>query len=386
MSEIKVKTSLFKEAVTKAFKGSGRIDSLMLTSILGIEAKDGDIILTTTDNTNFLTVKIKNAVEDKTNNFYVSIDSELFTKLVTKTDSDFVTLKVENDALLFTGNGAYNMPLIIDPEEGSFVRIPTINFVDENSKKLKINVEDIKKIIQYNKGSVSKDLKNGVYVNYCIDNSKVYTYNDNTACITKVAINSDKLLLSQSLVNLLAVLDDKEITVSIDDNKVKFETTNVIVAGTLAEGAQDYSSESFDGLIDETYKSNSVKINKAFLLNTLDRIALFIDINDDGAIELSFSNEGLFIKNKNGSVCEKIAYLEKTISEPSIQLVDIGDIKNALTALSQEDIIISFRNEVGLYIEENGALQIVPKVEANTEDAYEENTSNENEEETPFEE
>lgn len=372
MNEIKIKTSLFKEAITKAYKGSGRIDSLMLTSIMGIEVKNGSIILTTTDNTNFLTVKINDVVEDKNATLYISLDSELITKLVSKTDSDYIVLKVENDSLTFVGNGAYNIPLIIDPEEGTFVRIPQIIFNKDASHKLKINVEDIKKIIQYNKSSVSKDLKNGVYVNYCIDNSKVYTYNESTACITKTGITSEKMLLSQSLVGLLSIVDEKEINVTIDNNKVSFETETISVAGTLAEGSSEYASESFDELMETKNTKEYVRINKASLLSTLDRISLFIGISDEGSVEFTISPEGLFVKNKSGSVCEKIAYLGKELSESCVLLVDVNDIKNVLSSLTQEDLVINYNINVGLYIEENGALQIVPRIQDSSNSEVEE--------------
>ena len=56
---LKIKTETLKTAVTKSVKGSSRLPMLLLTNCIGIEVKDGNLILTTTDGSTNLEVTVK---------------------------------------------------------------------------------------------------------------------------------------------------------------------------------------------------------------------------------------------------------------------------------------------------------------------------------------
>lgn len=366
--ELKIKTARMKEEVANAFKGSGKINNLRITEAIGIEAKDGNVIFTTTDNSTNLTVRILNIV-DKNIEFYACTDSELLAKLVAKTDSEYITLTLKEGYLQFEGNGVYNLPLILEPEDGSLCRISQIP-VSKNNEFV-ITKKDADKILQYNKFSVAKTIVAPFLMGYCVKNGKVYTYNTETSTATILNIDIDKsifALIPQTIINLLSNIKDEKFKMYVDENKVSFESSTIRIDGTLMEESDKFPVEQLEESINnENIFNANIKVNKSELINTLDRIAIFVENDDEGIIGLTFTNDGLLISNKKSSGVEKIDYLEKNLTTNINKMVDIRDLRGALSTISGEAVLIKFGEEIGLEIEENGADHIVAQMNEDEE-------------------
>lgn len=371
--ELKIKTARFKDEVANAFKGSGKISNLRITEAIGIEAKDGNIILTTTDNSTNLTVRILDVV-DKSIEFYACTDSETFAKIVAKTDSEYITLTLKEGYLQFEGNGVYNLPLIIEPEDGSMCRISQIP-VSKNTEFI-ITKKDADKILQYNKFSVAKTISVPFLMGYCLSNGRAFTFNSetSTATITELEIDkSVKALVPQAIINLLANIKDEKFKMYVDENKISFESSNIRIDGVLMEDIEKFPVEQLEQTFnnDEIF-TNFIKVNKGDLINTLDRIGLFVENDDSGAIGLAFTEDGLLITNKKSSGVEKISYLDKNINEFLSKQIDIRDLRGALSTITGENVELRFGKQIGLELTENGASHIVAQIDDEDEEEQEE--------------
>lgn len=360
--ELKIKTARFKEEVANAFKGSGKISNLRITDAMGIEAKDGNVILTTTDNSTNLTVRILDVV-DKNLEFYACTDSEILAKLVAKTDSDYIVLELKDNYLQFTGNGVYNLPLIIEPEDGSICRIASIPVSKEN--EFTLTKKDADKILQYNKFSVAKTISVPYLMGYFLKNKRAYTFNSEVSTATVTDIDIDETisaLVPQTIINLLANIKDEKFKMYVDENKISFESSTIRIDGTLMEDAKEFPIDQLDALVwDENMFSSSVVINKSDLTSTLDRISLFIENDDENAVELSFAKDGLFISNKKSSGIEKIDYIESNLNKPFTKTIDIRDIRGAFATISGDNVLIKLGDTL-TEIEENKAKHILAQI------------------------
>ena len=138
-----VKTETLKQMVTKASKASVNNKMIPLTGLMNIALQDNKLSITTSDAINFLTITETDVVGD---NFSVVVTTDLFSKLVSKTTSDMVTLDFSNNNLTFTGNGTYKIDLPID-EEGELIKYPTINMPSENVTAGVIKLSTIKNVV-----------------------------------------------------------------------------------------------------------------------------------------------------------------------------------------------------------------------------------------------
>ena len=111
--KLTIKTVKLKEMVAKAVKGVGNNKLIPLTSLMAIELKDATLTLITTDATNYLYISEDKVVGE---DFYVVVDANVFSKLISKMTCEDVTLEIKSDiiALQVKGNGTYKIELPLD--------------------------------------------------------------------------------------------------------------------------------------------------------------------------------------------------------------------------------------------------------------------------------
>ena len=105
--KLTLKTLKLQEMVSKAIKGASNNKMIPITSLMAIQWQDGVLTLITTDAAN--TLKIIDKVEGE--EFYVVVQTELFSKLVAKTTTETITLTLKESSLEVKGNGI----LILNP-------------------------------------------------------------------------------------------------------------------------------------------------------------------------------------------------------------------------------------------------------------------------------
>lgn len=331
--KLKVKTQLLKEMTSKAAAGSSNTGGLLLTSSMCIECDNNTLKLTTTDGAN--TLHISNAVESQ-EKFYVCTDSTLFSKLVSKTDSEYITLEVIDTYLQFTGSGVYNLPLIMD-EEGNMAVIEEMNLTCE---PVKVEAALLKKAISTNKVAVSKDFAEPIYTGYCISNNAVMTNKGNLICHSDLSVNNLKALIPMSFIELCNLFDDKYVDIKVEGVKLSFQSEHVKLTGSLLDGIDRFPVDSLKALIDMPEFKYNVKINKSTLLNCLDRMLLFVSESDSFAVSLTFQDSKVLISNKDSTACESIDYKDKVEGLNFQAYFVTVDLKTMLSANSEEIVTL----------------------------------------------
>ena len=354
--QITIETTKLQDLTSKAVKGSGRMPILAITMFIGIEAKDGDLILTTTDKINTLKV-VGKGVAKNNENFYTCVDSDLFNKLVSKTTSPEITLEISENSLTFKGNGVYALPIAVD-EKNNVVRIPEPSFNNE-IEGIEIDTRKLKDILVYNKPSVAKTMEAPYLTGYYIDNESIVTFNLVTACVSKAKFINGKALLSANLVELFNIITIEKAIIKIDDRKILIEAGDVIINGTLMENIEQYPAQALKDLVDAQFESEC-EINKNDFLNTLDRLNLFISDDDKNALRLTFADNCVTISSKKSNGNELLKYVSSSNVHPFTQLVDLMDLKNQLQTQLGDTVKLLFGNDKGLMLKTDSISQLIP--------------------------
>ena len=354
---LKISTESLKTVVAKVSKGAGNLSMLTITSCLTIETIDEDVVFTTTTNSRNLEVRIKGIVNSD-NKFFACTDCDLFTKLVSKTDVDNVTLEVTENALVFHGNGVYNLPLIQD-EEGSMVRIPPI--MVDSMEEVEVSTEQLKQMLTWNKLCVAKTLEEPIFTGYCVKDNRVFTYDNNSACVSNIKLPKVNMLIPSGVVDLFSLFEDKSVKVKTTNNKVSFTSPDVTITGALLEGFDLYPTEQLSELAESKEFSSSIKVSRDKLSGLIDRMSLFAT-DDKNTISVSFSSDKLIISDSDRSAGEQISYISKTDAKPFEVNVDLRDVKKIISEVTTDEVNILYGSDIGLCIYSDTARYIVPLV------------------------
>ena len=354
--QITVETTKLQDLTSKAIKGSGRMPILAITMFIGIEVKDGDLILTTTDKINTLKV-VGKGIAKECENFYTCVDSDLFNKLVSKTTSGSITLEVTDNSLTFKGNGVYSLPIAVD-EKNSVVRIPEISF-NADIEGIEVETSKLKDILVFNKASVARTMEAPYLTGYYVDEDSIISFNLVTACVNANGFVKGKALLSANLVELFNIITIEKAIIKFDDRKILVEAGDVIINGTLMENIEQYPAQPLKELVAAEFTSKCT-INKTEFLNALDRLNLFISEDDKNALRLTFAQDSITISSKKSNGNEMLKYVASSNVAPFTQLVDLVDLRNQLQTQSADTVKLLFGNDKGLMLKTDKVSQLIP--------------------------
>lgn len=354
--QITIETTKLQDLTAKAIKGSGRMPILAITMFIGIEVRDGDLILTTTDKINTLKVIGKGIAKDN-ENFYTCVDSDLFNKLVSKTTSSNITLEATDNSLTFKGNGVYSLPIAVD-EKNNVVRIPEASF-NKDTEGFEVETSKLKDMLLFNKPSVAKTMEAPYLTGYYVDDDSIVSFNLVTACVNNCGIIKGKALLSSNLVELFNIITIDKALIRFDDKKILVEAGDVIINGTLMENVEQYPAQPLKELVTAQFDSECV-LNKSEFLNTLDRLNLFIGDDDKNALRLTFAEDCITISSKKSNGNEMLKYVSSNNALPFTQLVDLMDLKNQLQTQTGDSVKLLFGNDKGLMLKTDKVSQLIP--------------------------
>lgn len=345
---LKIKTHVLQNLVSRANSGAGNNKMLPITSMMCIDCSDGAVTLCTTDATNYLYVSEK--LEDNIYDLYVVVPQEQFSKLVSKITTDYVTLDVVNGVLDVTGNGIYHIELPLD-ESGNLVRYPNplkgIDLVSDKS----ISLGSIKSVLRHNKPSLSTEMDVPCYTGYYMDESGVISTDTYTMCGNDLKLFEKPVLLSRELVDLLNVFVSDTISIlDLGDNLVFFSPSCVVYGAKMRE-IGDYQVEALKGLLEQDFPY-MVLLPRVSLINSLDRLNLFVGRYDKNKIKLSFEKDKLVLTSKNVSGLEEVEYSRATTVTDKFECyIDVDMLITQLGA--QESDVIE------LYYGKDNAIKMV---------------------------
>lgn len=301
--KVTLETKVLKDLTTRAMKGVGKNESIMRTCWIGIKCQENTLSMTAWDGENYLVVSEDKIVCD---DFKVTVTAEKFAQLVSKTTSDKITLELKDNYLKVKGNGDYKLELPVN-DEGELDNYPEIVF-DTKKKGTKIKLSAIVWAIEGNKISLAKTPEVPHLMCYYFGD-EVMTTNNTTAALSNINVFGQPIMLKSDLVNLVATMENEEITVYTDKDKILFKTPKTTILGYFNEGKEEFEESIKDQLkqlFDEESPA-SCSVEKDALLGILDRIMLFVKTREEG-IRVLFTKTGIQFYNKENSVNELLPY------------------------------------------------------------------------------
>lgn len=304
--KVTLESKVLKDLTARAMKGVGKNESIMRTCWLGIKCQEGILSMTSWDGENYLVVSENKVVCD---DFKVTVVAEKFAQLVSKTTVEKITLELKDNYLKIKGNGEYKLELPVN-DEGELDNYPEIIFdTGKKCSKTKIKLSSIVWAIEGNKISLAKTPEVPHLMCYYFGD-EVLTTNNTTAACSKINIFGQPVMLKSDLVNLVATMENEEIEVFINNDKILFRTPKTTILGYVNEGKQEFE-ESIKDELKQLFEENcpsSCSVDKGDLLGILDRIMLFVKTKEEG-IRVLFTKNGVQFYNKENSVNELLPYI-----------------------------------------------------------------------------
>lgn len=360
--KLKIKTNILQEIVNKVTRASTNNKMVPLTGLLSLSVKNGIINAVASDAVNYFEVSAEcNATED----FAVVVKSDLFSKIVSKTTSEYITLELVGNVLNFTGNGTYKIELPLD-EEGQPIKYPVYWTMGDITESGTISLAAIKGAILANKPSLALTAEAPYLMNYyCGDN--IVSADSYNICINKSKIFNTPVLLSPMIFDLLSLFTAESIDYSFDGTKLAFKTGSMKLYAKIQKGIEDYPVEAIMGYTEEDLPS-SCAVSKSLLLAVIDRLSLFISDFDVNGVYLEFTKDGLKVTSKNNSGSELITYQESNNFTPFVCLVSVDALKKQVNARSGDILYIQYGLNNALKFVDGNILHVVALLEDDVAD------------------
>lgn len=348
-----ISTKKLQEMVARSVKGASNNKLIPITSLMAIEVKNNKLTLITTDATNYLYI-----TEDKvlSEDFYVVVPVDVFSKLVSKMTCETIILNVKPDLQLLEvkGNGNYKIELPLD-ENGQLIKYPD-PYVQFDLPSKTIHLSTIKVILDTLKPALATTLEIPCYTGYYVGESIIAT---DTYKIADMDVNlfDQNVLISGELMNLLNVMTAEKIEVTIHTNIIQFETPDCRIYGRLMEGIEEFAVEPISALVDTEFDS-MCSMEKTLLLQVLDRLSLFVGTYDKNAVRFTFTKEGLEVASKAANSIEVIPYISSSDFKDFTCMIDIAMITQEIKAI-QSDVISMYYGEDNAVKLEDGNITII---------------------------
>ena len=352
--KLTLNTVKLQDMVSRAVKGASNNKLIPITSLMAIELKaDHTLTLTTTNATNYLYIDAHKVDGDE---FYAVVPVDVFSKLIARMTCETVTLVLhpEIKILEVKGNGNYKIELPLD-ENGQLIKYPD-PYDAEADTPMKLNLSTVRVILDTLKSALATTLENPCYTGYYVGDSVIATDTYKIANMN-ITLFDEPVLVSSELMNLLSVVTDENIYVSINGDVLQFSTSDCRIYGRAMEGIEDFAVEPIMSLVN-TDMDNHCAFNKAQLLQVLDRLSLFVGPYDKNAVRLTFTRDGLEISSKASSSVELIPYISSSNFKDFTCMIDVQMITQEVKAI-QADVIEMYYGKDNAVILKDGNITIV---------------------------
>lgn len=353
---MKINTEVLKGMVAKSTRGVGNNKQIPITQLMGIEMKDGELSIITTDATNYL--YITNQMDN--DDFSVTVYADHFAKLISKMTSEYTELKIENGNLEVRGNGIYTLELPLD-ENGMLVKYPNpVEDAHVTKRTATVSLSLIKTILESLKGSLATTMEMPVITQYYAGDTILAT---NRHMVAEIAnrLCPDDMLISAECMDLLDNMTDETIDMITGDGYVIFKGTGCIVYSMNNMDINEYPAQTLSELLSMDFPY-ICKINKSELLNLLDRMTLFAnDVTRQLApVKLSFGSGALTVSNKSGKSCEDICYTEDTDKSGDFECwINISLLTSQLKSYSGDIVEIHYGNDKLIKFVDGSITQVI---------------------------
>lgn len=350
-------TTRLKELTAYAIKGAGFNKLLELSSYMGIKVADGIIYLNTTDGTNYVSVSDACIAEDMD----ITVNAELFSKLIGKFNSDTVDMNIVDNTLVVKGNGKYTLELVPD-ENGGLLSFPN-KFPDKAEDIGTIPATDLVFISNAVKTSLGQ-VAGSVYSNYYFGNVVAST-DKAMMSIFKRKLLDGTYLFNREFVDLLC-MSGADVTISKCDDMLLAESNIsekgcICVCTKIQDGVNEYGIDNVNKFAALEVKS-FCRFKKVEMLDLLDRLALFVNKFDDGAIELHFTDNYVEVSSMSSSGIERIDYTESKDAQDITIKINIERLRNQLKAYNSDIVDLYYGNEICIKLVDGDMTQLIALV------------------------
>ena len=353
MSSFTIKTATLQTMVNKVIRGASNSQFSAITSLINVVLENNVLSMTTTDSDNYLTIS-EQVTSAETLNFTVGVD--MFSKLVTKTSTENITIKITDDMISFTGNGTYKIPIQLDVD-GSPIKYPTheINNPEETGT---IKTSVIKNIILHNKPSLALTLEAPYLVGYLCNVDNVISADTFNICVNKVKTFNKCVLVRPIVFELLSMSSEEDISYKMYQNTVLFETPTMKLFAVLMDGVDDYPVDAIMSYCETEYPSSCV-LPKTAILNVIDRLSLFIRDDEQNGLYMTFTDKGVKLEAMNTSAVESVSYQGSTNFKDYSCCIGVESFKKQLSARVGESVNVYYGDDSTVTIKEDTVTQII---------------------------
>lgn len=358
---IQLKTTQLQSMVSKAIKGcSNKIDDM--TSIMAVKLKDKKLTLITTDMTNYLYVSDDVATEDE---FYATVKADKMTKFILSLTSENVSFEMTDKYLEVKGNGDYKIDLELDVD-GSMIEFP--DFEPCGKKVGVVSTANIRTILSTLKSALAKDANNAgsiCYTNYFVGDSVIATNMNVVNMLDMKLFEKAKkpLFISTELMDLIGLCTEDTIEVQNSGDTLDIISDHIQIHSTLFEYTNQYQTDDINAIISFEYPSDCI-INKNALLQTLDRIALFIDDEfSDGIANLKFGKDGLMIESTLSNGSEVIPYVSSNHTEDFECGISVSMFREQVKSFAVDNLNICYGRDESIKLVNENIISCIGLVE-----------------------
>lgn len=343
-SKIVVKTSLLKEALKKADIVATKNELQPVTEVVMFRVIGNVMQVRATDRDNILTINVP--VIEATDGIIMTLKFDKFKQLIDKTTDENVTFVIDGVIVtVFANNGEYKFNQAVDLTTNDIIKIPDI---DKDS----ILLNETKEV---DKSQIMPYLESLFPIVSGVDSSTIYssvhfgeylsaTTGDNIGIVKEslMPIFGTTVFLKASTVKyILSMGTGDKLNVGLGQlngvGTMCVYTNDYRLYSVLKEGEEEYPIEDINNLLNSTIGA-PIKVNRALLLNALDRLTLFFASNVvRQVLDFEISNGKVKITNESKAQEE---FSVSTTNNINIKF-DVKDLYNIAKTLKSEDIIIA---------------------------------------------
>ena len=347
-------TEKLKQLVAYAVKGAGFDANITESMQLGIKVADSIISLSTTTGETYLRVSDRCTADDMN----ITVDAEIFSKLISKITSDTVDIDLKGKVLEVVGNGKYKLELIPD-EEGNTKVFPD-KFKEQSELIGTIPANDVVTINSSIKASLSENI-GSIYSQYYVGDIVASTDRIMLSVLNKKYFDT-AYLFSVEFMDLM-LLSCADVSIYKSEHTIvaiskPSENCEIAICAPVPDNTSDYDIESLTKFANLSAPA-FCRVKKVDLINLLDRLSLFVNKFDEGAIKLHFTQDCIEVSSMASSGIERIEYTEcKDIQDKEIK-INIKRLNKQIKAYNSDLVDLSYGGDVCIKLVDGDISQII---------------------------
>lgn len=354
---MRVKTNDLQKALTIVAKGIDNNKLIPITSMVSLKVEENVLWLTTTNLNDYISASVMcESLEDSFD--MVTLDIQLFFKLILKLTCEFTELKVQNSLLVVKGNGTYKLDLQFD-DQGKQINL-VIPDVSQMQNVTTLSSEIVKEIIDNNKSALATTVELPIYANYYVGQSVIST-DTYKICELKRPVLSSPKLISKSTIDLLNTMSG-EIRMDEDKEALYFVSEGIKVYSKKVPGIENYQIGAITNLLAKDFDF-SCSVNRKNLIDILERINLFVTPYDDDTVQLNFTTGKLLINSNTRTGVEDLEFVDTSEVNSFNCSIYISMLLNQLKSIKEDVIELWYGDPKALKIKTLTTIQILGLVE-----------------------